>query len=131
MTQLSLNGSLRKSVSNVSSYYQDFSNNPNNKESSNSLRGRHASSRDNNVTNIKTEKNIDMKYDTYDSLFNSMPTKENYNFYFEDYNNNNSNISLEIENENNFIEELDLNVSQNMDVIKKKSKSNLRKLLDY
>ena len=42
-----------------------------------------------------------MKYDTYDSLFNSMPTKENYNFYFEDYNNNNSNISLEIENENN------------------------------
>ena len=102
MTQLSLNGSLRKSVSNVSSYYQDFSNNPNNKESSNSLRGRHgslneifynnknpssfvleqggkdpkskerceelqeisensqeiydlASSRDNNVTNIKTE----------------------------------------------------------------------------
>ncbi len=55
ITQMSLNGSLRKSLSNASSYYQEISNNINvnsfNFPSSNSLRGRYGSF--NELINVK------------------------------------------------------------------------------
>lgn len=62
MTQMSLNGSLRKSLSNASSYYQDLSSNINvnafNFPSSNSLRGRYGSF--NELTNLKVSNNFEI-----------------------------------------------------------------------